>query len=274
VSACEFRAWDSGSGQDEVLARLAGDHDLKHSRCTSLVTEDEYTLQIADAPEVPQSELRAAMRWRIKDIIGYNVTDAVVDVFDVPGERATGRPRNVFVVVSPREVIESRVKRLTAAGIGLDVIDIPELAQRNLASVLPEDEQGVVMLSLGAMGGLITISRRGEIYLSRNLEVGLESVAEGGDHTELFARVALEVQRSLDYYDSHFRQAPLMYLAILPTPREIPGLVEYLQNNLGLRVEILNPQSVFDFETDVSRDVVQRCLPTLGAALRDEGARS
>jgi MSHA biogenesis protein MshI len=144
------------------------------------------------------------------------------------------------------------------------------MAQRNLAALLPEDAKGVVLLSFTSGGGLITISRQSDIYLSRNIDIGLEMMASFQDSNELFERIALEVQRSLDYYDSHFRQSPITTLALAPMPREVPGLVDYLKANLSINVITMDLTKLMECEVDLKPELQSLCLTVLGAALRQE----
>ena len=46
------------------------------------------------------------------------------------------------------------IDELTESGLKLDIIDIPELALRNIASLMPEDIGGVVLVYLGNDNGL------------------------------------------------------------------------------------------------------------------------
>src|SRR6266566_5125354 len=176
VTACEFRAWNATDDQGQLLERLAADYDLKHARCTTVLELEEYALLLTEAPDVPADELRSAVRWRIKDLIDFHVDDATIDVFDVTSPNAPGKTRSMYVVAARNAAIQRRVDLCDAAKVGLDIIDIPEMAQRNLAAVLPEDARGVVMLMLTATKGLITITRQGEIFLSRRLEIGLDTL--------------------------------------------------------------------------------------------------
>ncbi len=269
VTLFDFRPW-SDQGQEKVLARVAEDHDLKRSRCTTVLDLNEYSLLLTEAPDVPPDELRAAIRWRIKDLIDFHINDATLDVFDLPGEKAAGRARSMYAVAARSSAIQRRVDMMSAAGINLDVIDIPEMAQRNLASLLPEEARGVVLLSFMPEGGLITISKQSEIYLSRNIDIGIDMLGRSDDLTGLFDRIALEVQRSLDYYDSHFRQAPVSHLAIAPMPVEIPGLVDYLTANLSVNVLTMDLTKLMECDADIPPALQSVCLTTLGAALRQE----
>ena len=269
VTLFDFRPWGA-EGQEKVLARVAAQHDLGRSRCATVLDLNEYTLLLTEAPDVPADELRAAIRWRIKDLIDFHINDATLDVFDLPGEKAAGRARSMYAVAARSAAIQRRVDLLDAAGINLDVIDIPEMVQRNLAALLPEDVKGVVLLSFTPGGGLITITKQSEIYLSRNIDIGLDAFEQTMDANSLFDRIVLEVQRSLDYFDSHFRQAPIAHLALAPLPREIPGLVDHLKANLSVNVSTMDMSKLLDCEAEVSPALQSVCLTALGAALRQE----
>ncbi|MEW6330522.1 MAG: pilus assembly protein PilM [Pseudomonadota bacterium] len=269
LTLLDFRPWGD-QGQEKVLARVASDYDLGRSRCTTVLDASDYSLLLTEAPDVPPDELRAAIRWRIKDLIDFHINDATLDVFDLPGEKAAGRARQMYAVAARSSVIQKRADLMHAAGINLDVIDIPEMAQRNLAALLPEDAKGVALLSFTSGGGLITISKQSDIYLSRNLDIGLDMLASFSDSNELFDRIALEVQRSLDYYDSHFRQAPVTTLALAPLPREVPGLVDHLKANLSVNVIAMDLAQLMECQVELKPELQSACLAVLGAALRQE----
>ncbi|HJX19092.1 MAG TPA: pilus assembly protein PilM, partial [Acidiferrobacterales bacterium] len=174
LMACVFQAMVSGEAGKNV-AQLSSQHDLKRARCTTVLGEGDYQLLLTEAPDVGADELKQALRWKIKDLIDFHINDATLDVFDLPGAAPGAKAREMYTVAARNESIQQRVDLLTGAGIGLEVIDIPELAQRNLAALLPEDTAGVAMLSLQEKSGLITITRQGFLYLSRSLNLGHES---------------------------------------------------------------------------------------------------
>lgn len=269
LTLADFRPWGD-QGQEKTLERVATDYDLARSRCTTVLDSNEYSLLLTEAPDVPPDELRAAIRWRIKELIDFHINDATLDVFETPGEKAAGRARSMYAVAARSSAIQKRADMMSAAGINLDVIDIPEMAQRNLAALLPEDARGVVLLSFAPAGGLITISKQSEIYLSRNIDIGLDALTQLSDSAGMFERIALEIQRSLDYYDSHFRQAPIATLALAPMPREVPGLVDYLKANLSANVITMDLTKLMECEVDLKPELQSACLTVLGAALRQE----
>jgi MSHA biogenesis protein MshI len=270
VTACDFIEWSGDGEQAKALARVATERGLKRHRCATVLEPDEYSLLLTEAPDVPADELRSAVRWRIKDLIDFHVDDATVDVFDVTTPNAPGKTRSMYVVAARNAAIQRRVDLCDAAGVGLDIIDIPEMAQRNIAAILPEDVRGVVMLTLTDARGLITITRQGEIFLSRRLEIGLDMLRAIDDPLPYFDQIALEVQRSLDYFDSHFRQAHVDQIVLSPSAGTIRGLVEHLNQNLNIKAAVLNFADVLEFDPAVADTLADRGLIALGAALRQE----
>jgi len=174
-----------------------------------------YDLLLVEAPGVQPSELRAAVRWKVRNLIDFHIDDAVIDVFEIPGQ--SNRPRGqamMYVVAARARDVREYIDAIEGADLALEVIDITEMALRNLAARLEADVRGVAMLYLEEEHGIITITRQGSLYLSRRLETGSNQLFDEPEAAQ--DQIALEVQRSLDYYDSHFSQPPVAALSVLP----------------------------------------------------------
>ncbi len=105
VALCDFRTWDSYDDKAQTLERIALDYDLARARCTTLLAESDYALLLTEAPDVPADELRAAVRWGIKDLIDYHVNDATVDVLGLPTDKIAGRARAIYAVAARSDAI-------------------------------------------------------------------------------------------------------------------------------------------------------------------------
>lgn len=299
---CEHRSFAEGDSVQAALDTLVKTHQLQQARTAAVMAPGSFNLLLVEAPEVDPTELKAAVRWRIKDMLDFHIDDAVIDVFDIPGQKERGRTHMMYVVAARASMVQSRIDLLEQAGLALDVIDIPELTQRNIATLLPEDAAGVAVLSFNAHGGLITLSQDATLYLARGIDIGLNALsldepykdalsanasagldaefAQAGDAFQFgdvaperqraFDSIVLEVQRSLDYYESHFSQPPISALVISPLERAVPGIVEYLSANLGVTVRMLDLNVVLDSEAVLDGVAQARCLPAIGAALRHE----
>ncbi|MBI2313148.1 MAG: agglutinin biogenesis protein MshI [Betaproteobacteria bacterium] len=273
VTQCAFRPLAPVNA--EGMERLRKELHLGNYACTTLLNAGEYQILLVDAMNVPPDELKAAIRWRIKDLLTYHVDDATVDVLQIPGDKGVGvRPQGMYAIAAPNDTIQQRISLFEAAKIPLSVIDIQETAQRNIAALCEEPGRGLAMLSFNSDGGLLTITKEGELYLTRRIDVGLGDVQDADENLrrENFDRVTLELQRSLDHFDRQYHFVTLSKVLLGPIPDPEP-LRAHLATNLYLPVETLDLSRVLDLSAvpDLTDGETQAaCLKVLGAALRHE----
>lgn len=252
----------------ETLMRLGRVYQLESANCTTLLDQKDYKLLLTKAPEVAEEELASALRWQINDLLDCPAEDIALELFDLPGERAPGQAREIYVATTRRDVIARRVEIFTDARVNLQVIDIPELAQRNIARLLPEDAQGVAVLWLHRHGGLITLSRQGNLYLSRHIKVGMEALGAGDEGAQALDTVTLEIQRSLDYYESHHHLQPVQQLVLAPVEGEGEAICQRLGGQLGISSRYLDLEQILQIKTEMPENWQQRLYLAIGAALR------
>lgn len=261
------------TGADE-LEKAGKELRAASSRCSNVLATGEYQLLTVDAPNVAAQEVKTAVRWRLKDILDFPVDEATIDVLDMPlDSAAAGRARTMFVVAARNSVIAGRQKLFGSAKVRLSVIDIPEMAQRNIASMLAPEGRGVAMLSLHEDGALLTVSYKGELYLSRRIEIALAQLMDEDfdRRNQGFDRITLELQRSLDNFERQFSFINVAKLVLGPSL--VTGLDEYLSSNLYTPVESLDLGTLFDLQRVqqlAAKDMQQRFFLAIGAALRSE----
>lgn len=259
-----------------ALVRMNKETGACQYHCSSLLALGEYQLLMVEAPNVPAEELKTAVGWRLKDMIDFPVADATIDVVDVPAAKnAPAHNHQVFAVAARNSVIEPRQNLFSDSKVGLDAIDIPEMAQRNFSAMLEPEGRGVAMLSFDLDGGLLTVTFGGELYLARRMDITLAQLigGEADKQQQCHDRIALELQRSLDHFERQFSYVAVSKLVLAPTGNR--ALHEYLSRNLYLPVELLDMDAVLDLQhvPELKDDAQQaRYFMTLGGALRDEGS--
>ncbi|RJG25826.1 agglutinin biogenesis protein MshI [Massilia cavernae] len=274
----DFCVFMSGQPGAELLEKAGRELRASQYHVTTILAGGEYQLLAVEAPNVPQEELKTAVRWRLKDMIDFHIDDATIDVLDIPVDQnpAVRSSHGMFAVAARNSVIEKRQNLFAAAKVGLLVIDIPEMAQRNISALMEPEGRGLAMLSFGADGGLLTVTFKGELYLSRRIDVTLEQLLES-DHDRKhasFDKITLELQRSLDHFDRQFHFISVSKLVLAPTGAT--GLDEYLSSNLYTRVETMDLGSAIDLSRVsglAAPAQQQRFFFTIGAALRHEETR-
>jgi MSHA biogenesis protein MshI len=265
-------ALSPGQGGVESIDKAAREGLAASRHVVTLLSGGEYQILNVEAPNVPREEMKTAIRWRLKDILDFPAAEATIDVLDIPLDANSRAQQSVFAIAARNTVIQPRQKLFLDAKVELHAIDIPEMAQRNVSAMLEPEGRGVAMLSFGDDGGLLTVSYRGELYLSRRFDVTLAQLLEP-DHErkhQTFDKITLELQRSLDHFERQYSFISVAKLVLGPSA--VSGLDDYLSSNLYTPVETLDLATLFDLSrTPALADKAQqqRFFLAIGAALRE-----
>jgi len=262
--------------ETEALQRLRVARHLKSYACTTLMSSGEYNLTQLDAPAVPKEERKEALRWSLKDMVSYPLDSACVDVLDIPSEgMPSGRSAGVLVVSAGERAVRARVESFERAGIALEAVDIPELAQRNVAALLEDENRGLAFLRIDETGMMLTLTFHGELIAVRRGEV--TTLQLNGPDVEQRARVkerlVLELQRSLDNFDRQYSHIPISKVVVASYPL-VEDLVAELGGSTYVPVREMDLATVMSFPTIPElRDPQYQAkyLLALGAALRTSG---
>jgi MSHA biogenesis protein MshI len=69
---------------DQALADIIQKNTLGRAPLSAVVDSGSYQLVQLEAPNVEPQEWRAAIRWRLRDVIDFPLEEATVDVFEIP----------------------------------------------------------------------------------------------------------------------------------------------------------------------------------------------
>lgn len=230
----------------------------------------EYQLLPLDAPPVPPDELKMAVRWRIKDQLDFPLDDATVDVVRLDPDN-TEPDGKLLAVVAHNQVLKKYVGLAERAKLALAAIDIPELAQRNISALLETPDRALALLSFTPLGGLLTVTRKGELCFFRWLECNLVELAGQGEArmNMVLDRVALELQRSLDYIERQHGDWRLDRIMLAPPPA-VPGMLEHLRQQIYLPLDEADLSTHIDRALPADPGKLAACWFALGGALRRE----
>ncbi len=256
-----------------ALEKLAGEFRLSRQRVTTLLAANEYQIMPVEAPAVPADELNSAIRWLIKDGLNFDVDAVTLDVIRIPsGHSREGQGQSYYAVAAPNDTIRKRTTLLESARIPLRVIDVPEMAQRNLATLYESAGEAVMMLVADNSGTALTVSSDGELYLSRHVDIGVYKLDDGNTYQrqQAWDGLAREAQRSLEYFERQFELK--VGKLVISLRGEMYGR-EMLEEQLGIPVERVRLADVLDISA-VPRladpDFASTMLLLIGAALRQE----
>lgn len=264
---CEFIPATEQANSEVLLKERLERLGLQGRSCNLVLASDDYSLLLVEAPNVPEAELSEALRWRVRDLIDFPVTEAVLDAFLVPEDKARGTKRMAYVAVAHRKTITQVVARVEAAKLELSAIDIPELALRNLAEVCCDTERGAALVKLVPGRGSLQIIRGGDLFLARQFSLPYQ----GGLLEDLPAdALVLELQRSLDYFERQMRQPPPGQIYLAGENVSVDKLTEEITGALPNALSLLQLSPAIEIDAEVQEHTLSLCLDAIGAALRSQ----
>lgn len=291
-----FGVLRQGTDSPEDFARKLAALGLRGLTARVMLRPSQYQILQIEAPAVAPEELRTAARWQIREMVDRHVDDLTLDVLKVGDDQTrSSSTGGLFVVTAANVVIREVMQMAQAARCTVEVVDIQDLAQRNLQTALARSrgrlERAHAAIVIGDDNqALLTISAREELFYTRRIDLGagfmqaawgaaagaadtpdLELSSAGMD-TDRIQRLVVEIQRSLDLWD---RTWPM--LALDSISAQAGARTGELANRLGQELgHTVQPMEVTDlfpgFEGGTEADR-QLCWPLLGALLRTESRR-
>jgi MSHA biogenesis protein MshI len=232
-----------------------------------------YQLIQVDAPDLPPAEWKDAIRWQLREQVGFPVEDAAIDLLEIPNAGAPRRQKALIVVAAPRAALAPLVDGAEDAGWPWSAISVSETALRNLSGLGDEPGHCQALLHLGDDQAIIVFTSGGELLHSRTIDVTLAQLAGPvGDARQLaFERASLALQRTLDGFERVNTSQPLSRMRVSPASA-VADFLAFVAGLVELPIEPLDLASVLDLTAvaGVAADDRQLSpfLPAIGAALR------
>lgn len=234
----EFVEAEGQQAQVEALKAWVQDHGLQKTSCVCLVANDDCDVYQVERPEVEDAELIQAVSWKIRDLINYDVGHAVVDSYPMPPSK--NKQQQVGVVAAREAVIRNYVDCIKTSTMKLSALDIHELARANLQVVQNCTEQSLALLTLTGDSGLLSIYHDTDLYISREFMIGINQLGLAtADDESIYESLLLELQRSLDYFESYYGMGMVSNLRIFPQLKATEKMAMYLQNLTNFDIEFI-----------------------------------
>ena len=260
----EFVEASGQEAQVEALKDWVRTNNLQKIPCVCLVAGDDCDVYQVERPEVDDAEMIQAVTWKIKDLLNYDVAHAVVDSYPMPISSKNNQ-KQVGVVAARETVVGSYVDSIKSTAMELTALDVHELVRSNLQLVRNSTEQSLALLTLTGSSGLLSVYHDTELHVTRAFMIGTDQLEMASAEDEsVFDALLLEIQRSLDYFESYFGKGAVTNLRVFPQTAATEKMAMYLQNLSNLDIDFIS------FAGDEgSPGLEQHCFHAYCAALRD-----
>lgn len=253
----------------EAVKRLASDLKLKNRQAITCLPEDEIVSRLIRLPPLKESEIMDALRYEAETFVPYPLDQVSID-YEVLEEDNSGR-LTVFAIAAKNELINYYIKMFKLAGLEMIALESPAMAMRRVVSSSIGFEKGMLVLDMGEKYSDIIAINKGNIYLTRSMSVGGESItraisinlgldmvsaeeykkAYGMKELELegkikeaivpvFSNMADEIRKAMGLFAEDQGKA-VELLVLSGGGANLPGLAEELTKILGVEVQVVQP---------------------------------
>ncbi|AWL10779.1 hypothetical protein HMF8227_00271 [Saliniradius amylolyticus] len=220
------------------LPDWVAEHSAQNTPCHVTLSTGLYQLRQVEKPNVKDDEVVQALKWSVPELMGTN-EEQIIDCFELPVQPSS--VNKVNLVATPRSLVESVIEHVSKAHLKLNTISIEELSLCDLLGVKDEPQ---MLISQGQGDEVcLLIVRQGKLYFTRRIR-GIGQLSKLGPQmadSDVVEGLALEIQRSMDYFESQLRQPQVQKLVICLDTPHLDALKMALQQNVMARVEWLVP---------------------------------
>jgi type IV pilus assembly protein PilM len=174
----EGEVMDPGIVAEAIQGALAA-AGVKGSQVVTAVGGRDVIIKKIQIERVKEQQARELMRWEAEQHVPFDMESVELD-FQILDPHADGVEMSVLLVAAKRELIESKLRILTDAGLDSNVVDVDAFALHNAFELnYPEAMTGIVALvNIGHEVTNINILDDGVPILTRDITVGTRRFRE------------------------------------------------------------------------------------------------
>mgnify|MGYP001450538976 FL=1 len=253
----------------QSLKTLISDLKIKGKQVVVNLPENEVVSRLVRLPPLKESEIMDALRFEAETFVPYPLDKVSID-YEIIEKDDAGRI-TVFVIAAKNDLINEYVKIFKSLGMELIAIESSSVAYRRMIRSGVTSVERVIVLDMGEKYSDILNINRGNVYFSRSLPVGGESItravslglgldmpsaeeykkAYGIKAEELegkiravslpvFNSIADEVRKAMTLFNEDTGKT-VELLILSGGGAVLPGMAEELTKILGVEVQVAQP---------------------------------
>ena len=254
----------------KVIKTIISDNKIKTKQVVAALPENEVISRLVRLPPLKDSEIMDALRFEAETFVPYPLEEVSLD-YEIIEKDEAGR-LNVFVIAARNELISAYIKLFKSLGLDLMAIESPSVAFRRMARNSVGSIERLVVLNIGEKFSDIFNVYKGNVYFSRSLPIGGESLtravslglgldlasaeeykkAYGIKEEELEGKIRVatmpvfnsitdEVRKAIALFVEDSGGKTVQLLVLSGGGANMPGMAEELTRTLGVEVQISQP---------------------------------
>ena len=262
---------------EDVITQYIKANNLSKIICSYVLSPQQYVLSLIEFPPIQNNDAKEkAILLGVKDYINYSIDDAILESFEVPVRRTQDNAKLAYAVAMRAKLSEEIGRLLNKCDIHLKYIDINELCIRNIIALYEDLQQGCLVLKISDINNSMLLVKDNALFISRNTKLDIKQLSDfdpnkndDSDKMSIAENLVLELQRSLDYGNSIFRELHFNSICVLPYDFNLDLFIGWAVEQLGLPIHKLDLTKKIKFEQPINQHEQAECILAIGAALRN-----
>ncbi|MBI3122112.1 MAG: type IV pilus assembly protein PilM [candidate division NC10 bacterium] len=291
-----------------AIQKIYADNQIKSKDVVVAVSGHSVIVKKIKLAKMKPEELEEAIPFEAEQYVPYAVEDVNLDFQVLESTNPEANEMDVLLVAVKKDIINDYLSIISTAGLQAVVVDVDAFALQNAFEIASDldREQVVGLVNLGAavmninilQGGVSEFTRDSALGGNRYTEsiqkmLGLsyeqsETLKLGGEvdgRTFEDARPAIdmvntelagEIRRSFDFFRSSSHSDTIHRVILSGGCARLPGLVEFLSENLEIPCEVANPLRNIKadpkaFDPEYLEVIAPQLAVSVGLALRQAG---
>jgi type IV pilus assembly protein PilM len=248
---------------EDALRQLWSDTGFSSREVILGVSNQGVIVRFAAFPKVADKKMDKLIKFQAQEYIPYPIDSVVLDymiVGEAKGEDE-GDLLEVLLVAAKRDMLNSFIEVISAAGLQVKDIDVSSLALQQVVPLFDRQDT-IAIINIANQMSSILMTENGRPRFARITPTGLEAAAKTFNCSleqvvtitaagqpawqqqaisSWSAALAEEISSSLSYYQNQQMGGAIKKIFIAGRGARIDGLAERLQENLSLTVAAIDP---------------------------------
>ncbi len=158
-----------------ILRDLLAKARVTTTHCVASLPNSAVFTSVVDMPLMSDDELASAMPFEAKKYVPLPIAEVALSWSIVTKDEAA-KTQKVLLIAVPVSVRESYIKLFALAQLELEIIEIEALAL--IRSLVTMQQQNSIIIDIGAKSTGLNVIKDGLLQLTRNLNVGGDTITE------------------------------------------------------------------------------------------------
>ena len=236
--------------------------------------EKKTFIKIVEIPEVPENEMKGAVKWAVEKNIPIEIEDAYYDWQIIDQPKPNDGKLNVLISVAPKNLVDSFSEVISESGfIPINLENESTAISRSLLGYSSNQNQPKIIIDLGRSRTTIMIYNYGAIQSASTLEIsghemtklvsttldlnyqdaekakiisGLDQKKSKGIVRKvlepIILRLVSKINENLVFYDNYVtKKSSIDSIILTGSVSRMFGIDTFLQDKLKMKVSIGNP---------------------------------